>query len=85
MRHKFQSIKDKGGLKIHLDETKSLHRGFGFKTYRILRLAGLNITNRARAFAVTFDTMKDWDANDDREHAEKVAADEQALEDLKDV
>lgn len=68
-RHKFQSIKDKGGLKIHLDESKALHRGFGYKTYRILRLAGLNVTNRARAFHVTFDTMKDWDANDDREKA----------------
>lgn len=70
-RHKFQSIKDKGGLKIHLDESKTLHRGFGYKTYRILRLAGLNITNRARAFSVTFDTMKDWDANDDREKTDK--------------
>lgn len=68
--HKFQSIKDKGGLKIHLDESKVLHRGFGYKTYRILRLAGLNVTNRARAFHVTFDTMKDWDANDDREKAD---------------
>lgn len=72
-RHKFQSIKDKGGLKIHLDETKSLHRGFGYKTYRILRLAGLNVTNRARAFHVTFDTMKDWDSNDDREKADTSA------------
>lgn len=66
-RHKFQSIKDKGGLKIHLDESKEMHRGFGYKTYRILRIAGLNVTNRARAFSVTFNTMKDWDNNDDRE------------------
>jgi hypothetical protein len=67
--HKFQSIKNKGGLKIHLEETKQLHRGFGYKTYRILRLAGLNVTNRARAFSVTFDTMKGWDAEDDSEKA----------------
>lgn len=72
-RHKFQSIKDKGGLRIHLDESKDLHRGFGYKTYRILRLAGLNVTNRARAFNVTFDTMKDWDANDDRERNDTSA------------
>jgi hypothetical protein len=83
MRHKFQSIKDKGGLKIHLNETRPMHRGFGYKTYRILRLAGLNVTNRARAFSVTFDTMKDWDQNDDREQAERRAEDEAALEELK--
>lgn len=65
--HQFKSIKDKGGLKLHLNNSKAMHRGFGYKTYRILRLAGLNITNRARAFNVAFDTMKDWDANDDRE------------------
>lgn len=73
-RHKFQSIEDKGGLKIHLDESKHLHRGFGYKTYRILRLANLNVTNRARAFSVTFDTMKDWDHIDDREHTDNIDA-----------
>lgn len=72
-RHKFKSIKDKGGLKIHLDDSKDLHRGFGYKTYRILRIAGLNVTNRARAFSVTFDTMKDWDNNDDRERGVEPA------------
>lgn len=66
-RHQFKSIKDKGGLKIHLDESKELHRGFGYKTYRILRIAGLNKTNRARAFQVTFDTMRAWDTEDDKE------------------
>lgn len=85
MRHKFPSIKDKGGLKVHLNDTKQLHRGFGYKTYRILRLAGLNITNRARAFAVTFDTMKDWDSIDDREQQERRERDEKALEELKNV
>lgn len=85
MRHKFQSIKDKGGLKVHLNASKPIHRGFGYKTYRILRLAGLNVTNRARAFSVTFDTMKEWDANDDREQAERKVRDEKALEDLKDA
>lgn len=73
-RHKFKSIKDKGGLKIHLNDSKDLHRGFGYKTYRILRIAGLNVTNRARAFSVTFDTMKDWDNNDDRERGVEVNA-----------
>lgn len=73
-RHKFQSIKDKGGLRIHLDESKQLHRGFGYKTYRILRLAGLNVSNRARAFHVTFNTIKEWDANDDRERTEAIDA-----------
>lgn len=72
-RRKFQSIKDKGGLKIHLDASKELHRGFGYKTYRILRVAKLNVTNRARAFSVTFDTMKGWDAEDDRERSEGTA------------
>jgi hypothetical protein len=70
-KHKFQSIKDKGGLKIHLDGSKQLHRGFGYKTYRILRLAKLNVTNRAKAFNVTFDTMKGWDIEDDREKLEQ--------------
>lgn len=84
MRHKFTSIKDKGGLKVHLNDTKSLHRGFGYKTYRILRLAQLNVTNRARAFSVTFDTMKEWDNIDNREQAEHRAADEAALQELKD-
>lgn len=69
-RHKFQSIKDKGGLKIHLNTTKELHRGFGYKTYRILRIAGLNVSNRARAFSVSFKTMKDWDVTDDGERAD---------------
>jgi hypothetical protein len=32
---------------------------------------------------VTFDTMKDWDQNDDREQAERRAEDEAALEELK--
>jgi hypothetical protein len=71
-RHKFKSIKDKGGLRIHLDESKDLHRGFGYKTYRILRVANLNTTNRARAFNVTWDTIKEWDANDDRERGVPV-------------
>jgi hypothetical protein len=72
-RHKFLSIKDKGGLKVHLDGSKELHNGFGYKTYRLLRILKLNITNRARAFSVTFDTMKDWDNNDDREQIERAA------------
>lgn len=83
-RHKFQSIKDKGGLKIHLNETKQLHRGFGYKTFRILRLANLNVTNRARAFDVTFDTMKGWDAEDNKEQSEQKALDEHAIESLND-
>lgn len=70
-RHKFLSIKDKGGLEMHLSETKHLHRGFAHKTYRILRLAKLNTTNRAKAFDVTFDTMKGWDIIDDQEQMSK--------------
>lgn len=85
MPHRFQSIKDRGGLKIHLDETKPIHRGFGYKTYRILRLAQLNVTNRAKAFNVTFDTMKDWDANDDREQAKRGAKADKEVDKLKDV
>lgn len=74
-RHKFQSIKDKGGLKVHLDTSKAIHRGFGYKTYKILRLAGLNVTNRAKAFSVTFDTMKDWDGiYDDEQKAKRENA-----------
>lgn len=85
MRHKFQSIKDKGGLRIHLDGSKQIHRGFGYKTYRILRIAGLNVTNRAKAFNVGFDTMKDWDANDDREQAERKSRHEAGIEELRDA
>jgi hypothetical protein len=72
-KHKFQSIKDKGGLKIHLDSTKDIHRGFGYKTYRILKLAKLNKTNRAKAFNVTFDTIKTWDIEDEREKTEQAS------------
>lgn len=71
MRHKFTSIKDRGGLKAHLDESKQLHRGFGYKTFKILRFAKLNITSMAKAFDVTFITMKEWCKIDDREMAEK--------------
>lgn len=85
MRHKFQSIKGKGGLAVHLNETKSIHRGFGYKTYRILRVAGLNVTNRARAFSVTFDTMKEWDIIDDGEQAAKKAKQEAEVEALRDA
>lgn len=67
MRHKFLSIEEKGGLKAHLNQTRHLHRGFGYKTFRILRVAKLNKTNMARAFNVTFDTLKDWLAIDDKE------------------
>lgn len=73
-RHKFLSIKDKGGLKMHLEESRPLHRGFGHKTYRILRLAKLNTTNRAKAFDVTFDTMKGWDIIDDLEQTARRKA-----------
>lgn len=83
MRHKFKSIKDKGGLAVHLNESKSKHRGFGYKTYRILRVAGLNITNRARAFSVAFETIKEWDAIDDREQAERKVKDDKEVEALR--
>lgn len=83
VKHKFLSIEEKGGLKAHLDQTKRLHRGFGYKTFRILRLAKLNKTNMARAFNVTFDTLKDWLAIDDKEQAEKHATDEKAVDELK--
>jgi hypothetical protein len=83
MRHKFPSIKDKGGLKIHLDTSKDLHRGFGYKTYRILRLAGLNRANRAKAFNVVNDTMKSWDEQYDRETEERRLADEAALNEIR--
>lgn len=69
----FKSIKGKGGLKVHLDETKSLHRGLGYRTFKILRGAGLNKTSMRKAFNVTFDTMKDWWSIDDKEQAEKKA------------
>lgn len=85
MPKKFKSIRNSGGLKIHLDETKELHRGFGYKTYRILRLAGLNTTNRAKAFKVVFDTIKDWDEIDNEEQAAKKAKAESEVESLKDA
>jgi hypothetical protein len=56
-------------LAVHLAETKPIHRGFGYKTFRILRLAKLNTTNMAKAFNVTFDTMKEWQNIDDQEQA----------------
>jgi len=68
MRHKFESIQSKGGLAVHLNQTKHKHRGFGYKTFRILRLAHVNTTNLARAFDVSFDTIKDWKIIDDQEH-----------------
>lgn len=83
-RHKFPTIKDKGGLKIHLDSQKSLHRGFGYKTYRILRLAGVNKTNRARAFNVTLDTIRNWDEEDNREQGERQAHQDAEVDKLKD-
>lgn len=81
MRHKFQSIESKGGLSVHLNETRQIHRGFGYKTYHILRLAKLNVTNRAKAFNVTFDTMKGWDSRDDKEQTSSNADD--AVESLR--
>lgn len=71
MRHKFESIKGKGGLAVHLNQTKQKHRGFGYKTFKILRIAKVNTTNLARAFNVSFDTMKEWKAIDDEEHGIK--------------
>lgn len=84
MRHKFQSIKDKGGLKIHLDGSKPIHRGFGYKTFKILRFAKLNVTSMAKAFDVTFDTMKEWQKIDDREMAERKAQHETTVDELND-
>jgi hypothetical protein len=99
-KHKFKSIKQKGGLKIHLDggilvdkdgqeqripSTKPIHRGFGYKTFRILRLAKVNTTNMAKAFNVTFDTIKDWKAIDDEEQAAKRAKADAELDDLRNV
>lgn len=85
MRHKFPSIKDKGGLKVHLNETADSHRGLGYKMYRLSRTAGLNVTARSKLFNVVFDTMKEWDVIDDKEREEKRLKAEADIEDLKNV
>lgn len=82
MPHQFKSIKNKGGLAVHLNETRSIHRNFGYKTFRVLRVAKLNVTNMARAFNVTFDTMKDWWAIDAAEQTAKKLESDSALEEL---
>ncbi len=83
-RYKFKTIAEKGGMVAYLNSTKDQHRSFGYKTYRILRLAKLNITNRARAFDVTFETIRAWDAEDDRERAEATAKADNIVENFRD-
>lgn len=82
-RHKFISIKEKGGLRTHLDATKPEHRGFGYKTFRILRVAGVNKTAMRKAFNVNFDTMKHWWAIDDDEQRQKKQKAEAEVDSLK--
>lgn len=86
-RHQFKSIKDKGGLRAYLDlsEQKAKHRGFGYKTFKILRMANLNVTNMALAFKVTFDTMKHWWAIDDTEVAARKAQQQTEMDELNNV
>lgn len=73
MPHRFKSIKDKGGLAVHLSETRAIHRGFDYKMWRIFRTIGLNTTALAKLMNITFDTAKEWKAIDDREQTAKKA------------
>lgn len=83
-RHKFQSIKSKGGLEIHLNETKDIHRGLGYKIWRIARVAGLNVTALRKLFNVNAPaTIKDWIRIDDAEQAEKRKQANSEVESLK--
>lgn len=59
-RHKFKSIEETGGLPVHLDNTKTVHRGLGYRVFNILVTAGVNTSNLARAFNVSRSTIEDW-------------------------
>lgn len=65
--YNYKSIKDKGGLKVHLDATKEKHHGFGYRVWRIARVAGVNTTARAKLFNVSYITARDWTNVDDAE------------------
>jgi len=80
----YRSIKSKGGLEVHLNETKSLHRGLGYRMWRIARTAGLNTTALRKLFNVTFDTVKDWKVIDDAEQEALRKEADREVESLRD-
>lgn len=83
-QHQFKSIKDKGGLKVHLNDPKQKekHRGLGYAMWRTARKAQLNTTALAKLFNVTFDTAKDWKKIDDDEQVIKRTEDDKALDEI---
>ena len=54
-------------LPIHLNETADKHRGLNYRMFRILRDAGVDISNMGRAFNVSRHAMRHWWNIDDEE------------------
>lgn len=58
-RYKAPSIRDEG-LAIHLDSTKSKHKGFDYAAFSSMVKAKVNTSNLARAMGVSRATMDYW-------------------------
>ncbi len=86
VKHQFKTIKDKhGNFPAYLNATKAKHRGLGYTTWRIARMAGLNKTALAKLFNTSFNTIKfSWIPLDDEEQTSKKIKQEKEVEELHD-
>jgi len=60
MRYKPTSIKDET-LKVYLNRTADKHNGLNYATFSTMRNLGVSVTERARRFGVSRDTVYAWD------------------------
>lgn len=79
MPFKELSIKEAGGVLAFLDLTKDKHNGYSGSDWVKMEQAGVNVTNRARAFGVTPQTGRAWQkqlGSADKKAQHNIAVDE---------